>query len=136
MRAVHVELESAPIVFEIKSAGGSRKKDVVVDVYGLADAARLKVDIQPVPPAGAFRFQAGPAVARSLSESPSDPVRVTIPVTCAGGEDCEEGESVLTLVLEYPDQEPETVSVRLVGSANRVLPLWQVLAEEYEEIKE
>lgn len=136
MHAVHVELESDPIVFEIKSAGGSRKKDVVVDVYGLADAARLKVDVQPVPPAGAFRFQAGPAVARSLSESPSDPVRVTIPVTCTGGEDCEEGESVLTLVLEYPDQEPETVPVRLVGSANRVLPLWQMLAEEYEEIKE
>src|SRR5215212_2195370 len=136
MRAVYAEFEVDPIVFEIRSAGGSRMKDVVLDVYGLEDASRLKVKVQPVPPAGAFRFAAGAAVVRSLSGSPSDPLRVTVPVTCTGGEDGEEGESALALLLEYPDQEPETVSVRLVGSANRVLPLWQVLAEEYEEVRE
>ncbi len=136
MRAVYAEFEADPIVFEIRNAGGSRTKDAVLDIFGLADAARLKVKVQPMPPAGAFRFEAGPAAARSLSESPSDPVRVTVPVTCTGGLDGEEGESALTLVLEYPDQEPETASVRLVGSANRVLPLWQVLAEEYEEVRE
>ncbi|HEX5718699.1 MAG TPA: hypothetical protein VF179_21240, partial [Thermoanaerobaculia bacterium] len=142
MRAVYAEFEADPIVFEIRSAGGSRTKDVVLDVYGLADASRLQVKVQPMPPmpptppAGAFRFEAGTPVARSLSDSPSDPVRVTIPVTCSGGENGEEGESALELVLEYPGQEPETVSVRLVGSANRVLPLWQVLAEEYEEVRE
>jgi hypothetical protein len=136
MRAVHAEFEADPIVFEIRSKGGSRTKDVVLDVYGLADASRLTVKVQPMPAAGAFRFEAGAPVARSLSQAPSDPVQVTIPVTCTGGEDGEEGETVLALVLEYPGQEPETVSVRLVGSANRVLPLWQVLAEEYEEVRE
>ncbi|HEX6861402.1 MAG TPA: hypothetical protein VF414_01220, partial [Thermoanaerobaculia bacterium] len=136
MRAVYAEFEADPIVFEIRSVGGSRRKDVVLDVYGLADAARLKVEVQPIPPAGAFKFEAGKALARSLSDSPSDPVRVTIPVTCSGGEDGEEGESVLTLVLDYPDQEALTVSVKLVGSANRVLPLWQVLAEEFEAVRE
>src|SRR5215203_3594075 len=136
MRAVYAEFEADPIVFEIRSAGGSRTKDVVLGVYGLADASRLKVEVPSIPPAGAFRFEAGTAVARSLSDSPSDLVQVTVPVTCKGGEDGEEGETVLTLILEYPGQEPETVSVRLVGSANRVLPLWQVLAEEYEEIRE
>ncbi|HWN43799.1 MAG TPA: hypothetical protein VNW71_16350 [Thermoanaerobaculia bacterium] len=135
MRAVYAEFEADPIVFEIRNTGGSRTKDVVLDVYGLAEASRLKVQVQPVPPAGAFRFEAGKALARSLSKSPSDPVRVTVPVTCSGGADGEEGETALTLVLEYPDQEPETASVRLVGSANRVLPLWQVLAEEYEEVR-
>lgn len=140
MRAVHVEFESDPVVFEIKSAGGSRKKDVILDVYGIADASRLQVRPQPIPPAGAFRFEAGPASARTLSEDPSDPVRVTVPVTCSGGEDGGEEETALTLVLEYrgpePGQDHEPVSVRLIGAANRVLPLWQVLAEEYEEIKE
>lgn len=136
MRAVYAEFEADPVVFEIRSAGGSRTKDVVLDVYGIGEASRLQVKIQPVPPAGAFRFEAGPVTVRSLSASPSDPVRVTVPITCTGGEDDEEGETTLKLVLEYPGEEPETVPVGLLGSANRVLPLWQVLAEEYEEVRE
>jgi len=135
MRAVYAEFEADPIVFEIRSAGGSRKKEVGLDVYGIEDASRLRVEVGPVPPAGKFKFEAGTATVRRVSSDPSDPVRVTVPVTCSGGEDGGEDESALTLVLAYSDQEPETVAVRLVATANRVLPLWQVLAEEYEEIR-
>jgi len=140
MRAVYAEFEADPVVFEIRSAGGSKKKDVILDVYGIEDMSRLRVRAEPIAPAGRFRFEAGPAAVRTLSDDPSDPVRVTVPVTCSGGEEGEEGETVLALVLEdqgpEADQEPGTFSVRLVGSANRVLPAWQVLAEEYEEIRE
>ncbi|HWM95269.1 MAG TPA: hypothetical protein VN493_31230 [Thermoanaerobaculia bacterium] len=136
MRAVYVEFEADPFVFEIRSAGESRKKDVVFDVYGIEDASSLQVRVQPIPPAGSFRFEAGPAMVRRPSDHPSNPVRVRIPVLCSGGEDGREEETTLTLTLEYPGQEPETRSVRLVGSANCVLPLWRVLAEEYAELRE
>lgn len=136
MRSVYVEFEADPVVFEIQSAGESHGKDVAFNVYGIEDASRLMVQVRPVPPAGAFLFEAGTPVVKRLSGNSAEPVRVTVPLTCRGGEDGREEETALTLVLQYPDQEPETYSVRLLASANRVLPLWQVLAEEYAELKE
>ena len=135
MRAVSAEFESDPIVFEIKNAGGSRKKDVALDVYGIEDASGLQVRVQPVPAAGSFRFEAGEAAAKRASDDPSEPVRVTVPVTCEGGQEGEEAETALTLVLDASGQ-TVTCSARVIASANRVLPLWQVLAEEYSELKE
>ncbi|HET9226438.1 MAG TPA: hypothetical protein VFR31_07205 [Thermoanaerobaculia bacterium] len=136
MPAFSAELESDPVVFEVKSAGGSRKKDVVLQVHGVEDASSLQVRVQPIPAAGSFRFEAGAAEAKRPSQDPSDPVRVTVPVLCEGGEEGEEAETALTIVLEMPGQTPVTCPVRLIASANRVLPLWQVLAEEYSELKE
>ena len=136
MRAVYVELEADPVVFEVRSAGGSRTKDVVFHVYGIEDASRLKVHIQPIAPAGAFWFEAGTPVARRLSSELSDPIRVLIPLTCRGGEEGKEAGTTLALTLEYPDQDAIECSVGLLASANCVLPLWQVLAEEYAELKE
>lgn len=134
MCAVSAELESDPVVFELKGAGGSRKKDVVLELHGIEDVSGLQVRVEPIPAAGSFRFEAGEASSRR--PDPSGPVRVTVPVTCEGGEEGEEAETALSLVLEVPDQPPVTRTARLVASANRVLPLWQVLAEEYSELKE
>ncbi len=135
MRAIFVEFECDPVVLEIRSAGKAATKDVVFHVYGLEDAARLKVLPQSIPAAGAFRFTAGKAEVRSHSDDPSEAIHVSVPVTCQGGEDGKEGETSLTFVLEYPEEEPQTCSVRLIGAANHVLRPWQVLAEEYAEIR-
>ncbi len=135
MRAILVELECDPVVFEIRGAGKAATKDVVLHVYGLEDASKLAVRPQSIPPAGAFRFAADKAEVKRHSDDPSEPIHVSLPVTCEGGEDGKEGESSLTLVLEYEGEQPETCSVRLIGSANHVLPAWKILAEEYAEIR-
>src|SRR5262245_61024898 len=135
MRAIVVEFECDPVVFEIRSAGESATKDVVFHVYGLEDADKLKVLPQSIPPAGAFRFTAGEAEVKRHSADLSEAIHVTVPVTCEGGEDGKEEETSLALVLEYPEEEPQTCSLRLIGSANCVLPTWKILAEEYAELR-
>ncbi len=73
MRSVYVEFEADPIVFEIRSAGASRTRDVVISVYGIEDASRLQVQVRPIPPAGPFLFEAGTPVAKRPSNTPQSP---------------------------------------------------------------
>jgi hypothetical protein len=133
---MRVKCEADPIVFEIRSAEESRERDLVFEVSGIEDPSRIQVHVQPIPPAGAFQFEADTPRVKRYSSDPEEPVRVTLPLTCRGGEEATERETTLTLALEYPGQEIATCSARLIASANHVLPLWKVLAEEYAQVKD
>lgn len=133
MGAITVELDTDPVVFEIRSTRTNRKKkDVVCHVSGIEDVSNLRVTVQPIPPAGDFHFKAEEAEVMQTSERR---VRVAVPVICHGdGKEGAEGKSELILACQYQGEEVKC-TVRLVATANCVLPLWQVLAEEYSELK-
>jgi hypothetical protein len=135
MRAVYVEPEADPIVFEVQSPGGSRERDVTLLVYGVEEASDLAVTVESLPAVGTFQFKTGKPVTARVGSQAGEPVRVTVPTTCTGGQAGEEQESLLTLRLTYPGEEPEPFALSVVASCNRVLPLWQVLAEEYTALK-
>jgi hypothetical protein len=135
-RELRVELESDPVVFEVGKAGGSDQREVVLRIFGATGRANeLSVQGGAVPDAGAFHFTVGFAEVLDLSDHPEEPVLVRIPVTCTGGTDGAEAAACLKVTVSFGSALPQAYEVGLIASANRVLPLWQVLREEYSTLK-
>lgn len=131
-----VELESDPVVFELEKERGSDRRDVVLKVWGVTERLQdLRVQAGTAPDAGAFHFAVGEPEVIDRSDDPDVPVWVRIPVTCSGGAEGREAVSALDVTLQLAAQPPQTYKVGLAASVNHVLPLWQVLREEYAALK-
>ncbi|HEX2164374.1 MAG TPA: patatin-like phospholipase family protein [Thermoanaerobaculia bacterium] len=135
---VSVDFAADPLVVELrgKPRGGA---DLHFDVHGVPRLDELAIEVLPIEPVDGFRFEAGAPKPRRSVESPSEPVRVTVPVRCFadGAETGDEAATELRVRLRLgggPDAPAAEFAVGLVASADRVLPLWEVLREEYVEL--
>src|SRR5436305_4786604 len=135
-RELAVELESDPVVFELRKEGGSDQGDVVLKVLGATGRTQeLRVQTGAVPDAGAFHFTVAPVEIVDRSDEPDVPVWVRIPVTCSGGAEGQEAASALEVTVSFAGGPATVHRVGLAASVNHALPLWQVLREEYEALK-
>src|SRR4051812_4880698 len=136
LRVLTVKLESDPVVFELEKEGASDQRDAVLKIWGVTrQTEELQVQASPVPAAGAFRFEVGEAKTIDRSDDLDVPVWVRIPVTCSGGAEGQEASSTLEVTVSFGDGAPTVHRIGLVASVNHVLPLWQVLREEYAALK-
>ncbi|HEX4964445.1 MAG TPA: hypothetical protein VF173_26755 [Thermoanaerobaculia bacterium] len=135
-----VEVQSDPVVFELREKGRSDQENVVLRIWGATGRVKeLAVIPGPVADAGAFRFTVGEVEIIERADDRADdrniPLWARIPVTCSGGTEGEEATSSLAVTVSFAGGEPTVHPVRLVASVNHVLPLWQVLREEYETLR-
>jgi hypothetical protein len=131
-----VELESDPVVFELENEGGSDQGDAVLKIWGVTGRVKeLQVQAAPVADAGAFHFAVAAVKIVDRSDDPDVPVWAHIPVTCTGGAEGQEAASTLEVTVSFAGGPPMVHRVGLLASVNHVLPLWQVLREEYAALK-
>src|SRR5947209_10457472 len=135
-RELAVEFESDPVVFELGKAGASDQGDVVLKVWGVRGRVQeLRGKAGTVSDAGACHFTVAPVEVVDRSDEPDVPVWVRIPVTCSGGAEGREAASSLEVTVSFAGGPATVYRVGLVASVNHVLPLWQVLREEYAALK-
>ncbi|HEV7509010.1 MAG TPA: hypothetical protein VGS07_29310 [Thermoanaerobaculia bacterium] len=133
---IAVELESDPVVFELEKEGGSGRGDALLKIWGITGRVQeLNVQAAPVPDSGAFHFTVAAVQIIDRSDDPDVPVWIRIPVTCSGGVEGQEIASTLEVTVSFAGGPPTVYRVGLVASVNHVLPLWQVLREEYAALK-
>jgi hypothetical protein len=127
-----IRFETDPVVFELQREGWKELQEVVLLVpRSLGRPEPGRVTIEPPTTEKKFRFVADPPEWEAASDDPEDADRLTVRVVCSGGQEGEQDSALLTVILG-PDVKAQ---VRLVAGVNCVLPLSEVLREEYRELR-
>ena len=129
--SVGIRFETDPVVFELQRQGWRDQQDIVLLVpksMGVIEPDEVR--IEPAETPHKFRFTADKPEWEESPEDQDEPNRLRIGVTCSGGTDGMEDAATLTLRWKSG-----TAQVRLLAGVNRVLPLPEVLREEYRELR-
>jgi hypothetical protein len=129
--SVDIRFEMSPVVFELRRQGWRDRQEVVLLVpksFGTGGPAEVR--IEPAETAHGFRFTADAPEWEEAPEDQDEPNRLRVAVTCGGG--TEDMEDAATLTLQWKGG---TARVQLLAGVNRVLPLSEVLREEYRELR-
>ena len=147
---IYVVFAADPYVVELHDQKTAKAK-LQLEVYGVEEVDDLEITLlPPVDPEGFHIEAAGKPTKSRAAGRPSAPVRVTLPLRCERlGDRGREATTRLELRvrLREPQAEPPTAAsaaardddadvfaVGLTLAADRKLPLWQVLREEYLEL--
>ncbi len=129
--SVGIKFETDPVVFELRKQGWKDQQEVVLLVpKSLGTDEPVEVRIEPSETPGGFRFTADKPEWEETPEDQDEPNRLRVSVTCGGG--AEGVEDAATLTLKWKSG---TAQVQLLAGVNRVLPLSEVLREEYRELR-